>query len=657
MTRTRRCTLETLEDRTAPAIFGQPWSAPRHLTLSFVQDGTSVFGQASDLYATLNATSGSNTWQTTMLRAVEAWAEYAPIDVAVVPDGGQPLGTPGLSQRDPRFGDIRIGAVPMSQDSLALSVPSDPYLAGTLAGDILLNDSIIGQADQNTLYAIMLHEVGHALGLPESASPDSARATNPTSIVDHLSPEDITAIQNLYGQRVPTVDPSSPTPMPKPEDYSGRTPLVAFSEINDSQMSVDYSVTIPQGYTGPATFKVFTARVSLLAPQLSLITSDGIPIASGQATDVGGGVVTVTLGATTPGTTYTLRVQSAESDTFGTGRFALTASFDGVNTVSASSLNAVVTGPFESLSADQISELLRNPQDFNVNSQGNGGSTLATATPLTPDPNFAAGTRFVTVGNQNDSPSVMYYQVTAPSAAPSGAGPITLTTAINALSIQGTNSTLSVVDSQGNVVPSTILMSSAGTEAIQAVGLQPGSSYYIRVNLPEGGDNSQGNFTIVADFLQTPDLMTTFANNSLAAGQTHSAILYIAKEQLFQFTLNAEAANVGGSGSVRMTITDSNGNVVLDTTDTAGRTPTSSAVLLGAGQYSVTFTAAAGYHGWSSPPSLLNYTLQGIVISDPVGPILHDPGYEPIYLYPPDPLYYYYPPDVISILPYCWLNL
>src|SRR6516164_6196523 len=110
MARLRRLALEVLEDRTAPAVFGVPWSDPTHLTLSFAPDGTSIGGQASTLFATLNAQEPMAAWQAVVLHAVQTWAVNTSLDVGGVPDDGQHFGTAGAGSEAPRFGDIRIGA-------------------------------------------------------------------------------------------------------------------------------------------------------------------------------------------------------------------------------------------------------------------------------------------------------------------------------------------------------------------------------------------------------------------------------------------------------------------------------------------------------------------------------------------------------------------
>src|ERR1700752_672559 len=91
--RLHRLAIESLEGRAVPAAFGVPWSDPSHLTLSFVPDGTPIAGHTSSLFQTLGAVGSSNVWQTEILRAFQTWAVNANINLGLVPDGGQALGT------------------------------------------------------------------------------------------------------------------------------------------------------------------------------------------------------------------------------------------------------------------------------------------------------------------------------------------------------------------------------------------------------------------------------------------------------------------------------------------------------------------------------------------------------------------------------------
>ncbi len=67
-----RLLLERLEDRTAPALFGVPWADARHLTISFVPDGTAGGGQLTNLFQALNQQFPSGSWRQEILRALLA---------------------------------------------------------------------------------------------------------------------------------------------------------------------------------------------------------------------------------------------------------------------------------------------------------------------------------------------------------------------------------------------------------------------------------------------------------------------------------------------------------------------------------------------------------------------------------------------------------
>src|SRR5262249_23272763 len=138
----RKLHLELLEDRTVPATFGIPWPNPGHLTLSFAPDGTQVGNQQSQLFRLLDAVGPTQTWQATILRAFQAWASSTNVNLSLVGDSGAPLGTVGPIQGDPRFGDIRITAVPLPADVVGVAMPFDPT-AGSWAGDVELNSNCL----------------------------------------------------------------------------------------------------------------------------------------------------------------------------------------------------------------------------------------------------------------------------------------------------------------------------------------------------------------------------------------------------------------------------------------------------------------------------------------------------------------------------------
>src|SRR5260370_34711168 len=108
---TARLNLECLEERFAPATWGNPWPDAAHMTLSFAPDGTQAGDHQSTMFQTLNSqlnTSIPYAWEQAILRALQTWAVNANINVRVVPDDGQPFGTTGALQHDARFEDIRV---------------------------------------------------------------------------------------------------------------------------------------------------------------------------------------------------------------------------------------------------------------------------------------------------------------------------------------------------------------------------------------------------------------------------------------------------------------------------------------------------------------------------------------------------------------------
>src|SRR5262245_15961836 len=107
-----RLNIERLEDRCTPSTSGVAWPDNQHITLSFVPDGTGVGASPSSLFRTLDAVAPRAVWQREILRAFQTWAATTNLNVGVVADGGQALGTGGAVQGDGRFGDIRIAAAP-----------------------------------------------------------------------------------------------------------------------------------------------------------------------------------------------------------------------------------------------------------------------------------------------------------------------------------------------------------------------------------------------------------------------------------------------------------------------------------------------------------------------------------------------------------------
>ena len=115
-------------------------------------------------------------------------------------DNGAPFGVAGLMQGDPRFGDIRIGARPMSPDVMAITVPPDPFMSGTLSGDMILNSSADSQPHRPVRRCAPRGGPRPRARGKQRPQLGHVSRTQPQAT---LSPSDIQNIQALYGTRAP----------------------------------------------------------------------------------------------------------------------------------------------------------------------------------------------------------------------------------------------------------------------------------------------------------------------------------------------------------------------------------------------------------------------------------------------------------------------
>lgn len=158
--------------------------------------------------------------------AFMVWAEVAPLHFTEVEDqgGGVPLGNYGNGQ----FGQIRLSHRYINGPDPPSGSPTTKALAwfpGTsnIAADIHFDNGdpwqVVGTTSTPDVLGAAIHEIGHTLGLTHSSIPGTnlywvfRRHSGPGSGM--LLPDDIAAIQSVYGAGVGSVTPL-PRPVPEP---------------------------------------------------------------------------------------------------------------------------------------------------------------------------------------------------------------------------------------------------------------------------------------------------------------------------------------------------------------------------------------------------------------------------------------------------------
>jgi Matrixin len=648
--RTRRLTMEVLEDRSLPTTYGVPWGDPRHITLSFAPDGTAISHHQSTLFQTLNARFPTAVWQAAILQAFQTWAVYSNISIGVVPDDGEPFGVPGLAQGDPRFGDIRIGAIPMSPTAYSVSVPHDPFFAGTWAGDVLLNSALAFDP-----YAIALHEAGHVFGLADSTDPNSVMYSNFNQNTQ-LTSGDIAAIQALYGVRAPGPNEGSQgnetlgtaTSVKYTGNYDGTTPLVVYGDITTTS-DVDVFGLKPFGsYQGAITFRLQTAGISFLAPRLTVMDAAGTVLGQATATGPFGSVLTVSLANVDPAATYFAQVDSTASDGFAIGRYALAMTFDDTVTMSPALLDAVMRGPYDKLKYQDLQALFLNPTTPLFNDDEHTDDTLETANALTTAPGYVRNTRYEVQASLSDALDQDYYQFNSPMGSPHLT---VMTLTVAAMQVHGVTPHVSVYDKFHNPVSAQILANGNDVCTIQVSNVGNNALLFVEISgyAFVSGSNS-GNYALTISFGQVEAQLRSFTQGTVTADrQQETHMLYAGENQLFQFLLSADSGGTPPSdASVTMTITDSAGNIVFTLTAHDGDT-VSNSIFLPVGAYTVVFTLVPGS---SLPLPDQAYTLRGNNLSDPIGTGIDDPTQNPYYVPGSDPPLFSYPGGIFTTDPY-----
>ena len=587
---------EALEDRSMPSTFGVSWADPNHLTLSFAADGTATPLGASSLFQTLAGVGPSATWQREILRAFQTWAAKANIDIGLVADGGQAIGSLGAVQTDSRFGDIRVAAAPLSSGVVASTSPFS-WTGTTLSGDMVLNalqQFVRGdRAGAYDLFSVALHEAGHALGLDHSPFSGSAIGES-YAFRTGLSSDDVAALQALYGARVhDAFDRSTNNNVLGRADsiprVSGSSQLLAVADLTTASDVDFFKFDAPAltSFLSSVVVRLKSSGISLLTASVTIYDSLGRVVKSAASQDPLNNDLTLSFRPGLFGGTYYVKVDGAGQGAFDIGGYKLAVDFlslGGILAPLTSTVGAILDGHTD----DVLS------------------SALGLSAPSTTDSRFDAIYR----GVIEDSTDVDTYRISTAQFATGTS--VTLNAMVWGLGGSPLDPRLRVFDETGAPVAFQVLANDGGLFSLQVPKAVAGRDYFVQVAARSpGGANDTGSYFFAADFNRIEPLaFDRVASGTVVQGQTSSATLSIQEAGVFHFAFAPTSI-----GDVTMRVYDENGILVFTLSASGGKPAVTTTRYLAAGTYTVHYTTTSG--SASNPMGFNLYLLQ---LSEGVGP-------------------------------------
>jgi hypothetical protein len=650
--RLRRAAIEALEPRQLLHGDRPMGLESSQLSLSFAPDGTDIAGASSELHALLDEF-GVDAWQQTVLRAFQTWAQHVSADVGVRRDGGQPFGTPGARLGDDRFGDIRIGARPLANRVMAISVSQDSVVSGTWAGDVIFN-SEADFASLDDLFSVTLHEAGHIFGLEHTDEESSPMHVHGVSDSVQPSAADIALLQELHGPRLP--DPwenkagdgdndsiAHATEVKVGEvrqEQEGLGPVLLFADIRDTADQDIYEVESPGHATDAFTVRVIVQGVSQLSPRLTLLDQQGVVLQQVQADGDLSSDLSLRVGPSAEKQSLYLMVDSGRDDVFGLGGYSLVITRDDVpagdarmlEKLALSGLRQLTTGDFEDFFDDDESRLYR--EDLRSDDE------FSTATRIDPRRMHGSSPRYEVIGSVSSPLDRDHYELRAPEDLTTDV----MTVAVRALDSGGLSAVAGVYDSMGQRVAWNVLVNGNGEYLLQVPRVQPGSKYQVVVvGTASRGESAASNYQLNVHFESAEVVLETYQTGVLGA-EIQVSGLHLSTPQLFHFGLSVAGSGEEIEAGAMVRLRDASGQVVYQVATTtgqfraAGDFRTSGSVLLMPGTYQMQAIPLrkAGY------TAAISYKLAGVVVSDPFGvdpmePSETDfacPGLVGVYCYP-----------------------
>ena len=312
-------------------------------------------------------------------------------------DDGSEFGSTGLMARDPRFGDVRIGSIPLDEGQLATSVSTVKVIDGTWTGDVLFNSNATF-ASIDEVFAVALHEAGHVFGLDHNDDPGSPMFEH--GLPNSLTPtaNDIAELHSVFGPRSLDVYELAEEyePFHELEQFKlndgpkGSAPTVAFADIGVLDVD-EFELEVPDGYSGALTVEVVTSGISLLTPRLLVTTESGMPIGASMSYSPGTDL-SLTVNQVAGMEHYRFIVDASGSDVYAVGGYSLLIWFhDGLNQVDPASIQDFIRYPTRHIESDDLAEYFEDGLVFFANDDDGMNDGVGLEHELETTPGFAEG--------------------------------------------------------------------------------------------------------------------------------------------------------------------------------------------------------------------------------------------------------------------------
>jgi hypothetical protein len=312
--------------------------------------------------------------------------------------------------------------------------------------------------------------------------------------------------------------------------------------------------------------------------------------------------------------------------------------FDKLLQPTATPLAAVLRGPFETLEVDDLEELFNDPESSIYRDDGGADDDAGAAGDLPEEDGFPLSSRYGILASLASATDVDQYVVRAPQTA---SGLAVLTATVRGVGPNGATPRIEIFNRDLSRVPATILVNDNATFTIQAVDIPDNDEYILRV-----ADTAQpGNYALDVSFLLGAATIQTLSAGSLNSGEQLASTLYVGRSQAFGIALST----TGPAGAtVQLTISDAAGRTVFLLAGPVGDTVTGPTTLLAPGEYALRITA-------TGPSGVVDFSILGDVITDPVGPQPVNSVAAPQYQDPVQPTGFLYPNGTQTFDPYLWL--